>query len=201
MVRENCRLKQPMIKDKRFENLYLLPAAQTKDKTAVNEEQMRDLCAKLKDEFDYIIIDCPAGIEHGFKSAIAGAEQAIVVTTPEVSAVRDADRIIGLLEAAGLKSPKLVVNRIRTKMVKTGDMMSVEDMLDILAIDLLGIVPDDDSIVISTNKGEPAVLDDKSKAGQAYRNIAARITGKEVPLMSLEESGGFFEKIRSIFSK
>ncbi len=201
VVRENCRLKQAMIKDKRFENLYLLPAAQTKDKTAVNEEQMRDLCAKLKDEFDYIIIDCPAGIEHGFKSAIAGAEQAIVVTTPEVSAVRDADRIIGLLEAAGLKSPKLVVNRIRTKMVKTGDMMSVEDMLDILAIDLLGIVPDDDSIVISTNKGEPAVLDDKSKAGQAYRNIAARITGKEVPLMSLEESGGFFEKIRSIFSK
>ena len=201
VVRENCRLKQAMIKDKRFENLYLLPAAQTKDKTAVNEDQMRDLCAKLKDEFDYIIIDCPAGIEHGFKSAIAGAEQAIVVTTPEVSAVRDADRIIGLLEAAGLKSPKLVVNRIRTKMVKTGDMMSVEDMLDILAIDLLGIVPDDDSIVISTNKGEPAVLDDKSKAGQAYRNIAARITGKEVPLMSLEESGGFFEKIRSIFSK
>lgn len=201
VVRENCRLKQAMIKDKRFENLYLLPAAQTKDKTAVNEDQMRDLCAKLKDEFDYIIIDCPAGIEHGFKSAIAGAEQAIVVTTPEVSAVRDADRIIGLLEAAGLKSPKLVVNRIRTKMVKTGDMMSVEDMLDILAIDLLGIVPDDDSIVISTNKGEPAVLDDKSKAGQAYRNIAARITGKEVPLMSLEETQGFFEKIRSIFSK
>lgn len=201
VVRENCRLKQAMIKDKRFENLYLLPAAQTKDKTAVNEDQMRDLCAKLKDEFDYIIIDCPAGIEHGFKSAIAGAEQAIVVTTPEVSAVRDADRIIGLLEAAGLKSPKLVVNRIRTKMVKTGDMMSVEDMLDILAIDLLGIVPDDDSIVISTNKGEPAVLDDKSRAGQAYRNIAARITGKEVPLMSLEESTGFFEKIRSIFSK
>lgn len=201
VVRENCRLKQAMIKDKRFENLYLLPAAQTKDKTAVNEEQMRDLCAKLKDEFDYIIIDCPAGIEHGFKSAIAGAEQAIVVTTPEVSAVRDADRIIGLLEAAGLKSPKLIVNRIRTKMVKSGDMMSVEDMLDILAIDLLGIVPDDDSIVISTNKGEPAVLDDKSKAGQAYRNIAARITGKEVPLMSLDETQGFFEKIRSLFSK
>ena len=201
VVRENCRLKQALIKDKRFENLYLLPAAQTKDKTAVNEEQMRDLCEKLKDEFDYIIIDCPAGIEHGFKSAIAGAEQAIVVTTPEVSAVRDADRIIGLLEAAGLKSPKLIVNRIRTKMVKSGDMMSVEDMLDILAIDLLGIVPDDDSIVISTNKGEPAVLDDKSRAGQAYRNISARITGKEVPLMSLEENQGFLDKIRSIFSK
>lgn len=199
VVRGNCRLKQALIKDKRLENMYLLPAAQTKDKTAVNEEQMKDLTARLAEEFDFVIVDCPAGIEHGFKNAIAGAKHAIVVTTPEVSAVRDADRIIGLLEAAGITSPKLVVNRIRTKMVKAGDMMSVEDMMDILAIDLLGIVPDDDSIVISTNRGEPVVLDEKSRAGQAYRNIARRICGETVPLLSLEEQTGFFARLKSIF--
>jgi len=199
VIRENCRLKQALIKDKRLENMYLLPAAQTKDKTAVNEDQMRELTTRLAEEFDFVIVDCPAGIEHGFKNAIAGAKQAIVVTTPEVSAVRDADRIIGLLEAAGLKSPKLLVNRIRSKMVKAGDMMSVEDMMDILAIDLLGIVPDDDSIVISTNRGEPVVMDEKSKAGQAYRNIARRISGEEVPLLSLEEQEGFFARLKSLF--
>ncbi|MBQ6841909.1 MAG: septum site-determining protein MinD, partial [Firmicutes bacterium] len=154
-VRGNCRLKQALIKDKRLENMYLLPAAQTKDKTAVSEAQMIELCEKLKEEFDYVIVDCPAGIEHGFKNAIAGADEAVVVTTPEMSAVRDADRIIGLLEAADLRNPRLIVNRIRINMVKSGDMMSVEDILEILAIDLLGIVPDDDEIVVSTNKGEP----------------------------------------------
>ncbi len=200
-VRENCRLKQALIKDKRFENMYLLPAAQTKDKTAVSEEQMQKLCADLKKEFDYVIIDCPAGIEHGFKNAIAGAEQAIVVTTPEVSAVRDADRIIGLLEAAEMNPPRLVINRIRTKMVKSGDMMSVVDMLDILAVELLGIVPDDDAIVISTNRGEPTVLDDRSRAGQAFRNISRRICGEDVPLMSLEEEMGFWGKLKSLFVK
>ena len=199
VVRENCRLKQALIKDKRFENMYLLPAAQTKDKTAVDEAQMKALAEQLKKDFDFVIIDCPAGIEHGFKNAIAGADKAVVVTTPEVSAVRDADRIIGLLEAAGLENPKLIINRIRTRMVQAGDMMSVDDMLEILAVDLLGIVPDDDSIVTSTNRGEPAVLDQSSKAGQAYRNITRRLCGEEVALMSLEEKEGFLAKIKSLF--
>lgn len=198
-VRGNCRLKQALIKDKRLENLFLLPAAQTKDKTSVTTEQMMELCAKLKEEFDFVVIDCPAGIEHGFKNAIAGAEEAIVVTTPEVSAVRDADRIIGLLEAAGITEPRLIINRIRTNMVRTGDMMGVEDILDILAVDLMGIVPDDDAIVISTNRGEPTVFDDASRPGLAFRNIARRINGEEVPLMNLEEKKGFFSRMRSMF--
>ena len=198
-VRGNCRLKQALIKDKRLDNLFLLPAAQTKDKTAVSNDQMAELCEKLKEEFDYVVIDCPAGIEHGFKNAIAGADEAVVVTTPEVSAVRDADRIIGLLEAAGLESPRLIVNRMRNNMVKSGDMMSVDDILDILAIELLGVVPDDDAIVISSNRGEPTVFDPKSRPGLAYRNIARRLTGEEVPLMNLDEKQSFFSKLKSLF--
>jgi len=194
----NCRLKQALIKDKRFEGLHLLPAAQTKDKTAVNPDQMRELCSELAKEFDYVIIDCPAGIEQGFKNAIAGAERAIVVTTPEVSAVRDADRIIGLLESAELRDPKLIVNRIRPLMVKKGDMMSMDDIIDILAVNVLGIVPEDEMIVVTTNKGEPAVLDNNSRAGQAYRNMARRITGEEIPLMDLEADIGFMNKLKKL---
>ena len=172
VTRGDCRLRQALIKDKRFENLCLLPAAQTKDKTAVQPEQMRELCEKLKKEFEYVIIDCPAGIEMGFKNATAGAERALVVTTPEISAVRDADRIIGLLEAAELPNPLLIVNRIRPTMVKKGDMMDIDDMIDILAIDLLGVVPRmKASLFLPIRK--PAVLDMKSMAGQAYRNISA----------------------------
>lgn len=198
VVNENCRLRQALIKDKRFEGLHLLPAAQTKDKTAVQPEQMRDLCAELKNEFDYVIIDCPAGIEQGFRNAIAGADKAIVITTPEVSAVRDADRIIGLLEAADLREPKLIINRIRYKMVKHGDMMSIEDIIDILAVDLLGIIPEDEMIVITTNRGEAVVLDQNSRSGQAYRNIVRRIVGEEVPMIDLDEEGGFFKKLKKI---
>jgi len=196
-----CKLKQAMIKDKRFENMYLIPAAQTKDKNAVNESQMRAICQELKEEFDFVLIDCPAGIEQGFKNAIAGADAAIVVTNPEVSAVRDADRIIGLLEANGLNEPKLVINRMRANMVKQGDMMGVDDMLEILAVKLLGVVPEDDNIVISTNRGEPAVLDQKSQAGQAYRNIVQRILGNDVPIMQMEVSEGFFSKLFKAFKK
>ncbi|WP_227767635.1 septum site-determining protein MinD [Zhaonella formicivorans] len=199
VVNGNCRLKQALIKDKRFEDMCLLPAAQTKDKTAVSPEQMKELCAQLKGDFDYVIIDCPAGIEQGFKNAIAGAEKAIVVTTPEVAAVRDADRIIGLLEAAELRDPKLIINRLRPNMVKKGDMMDIDDMIDILAIGLLGVVPEDEAIVISTNKGEPAVLDKNSKAGEAYRNIARRVTGEDVPLMNLEANEGFMGKLKRLF--
>ncbi|MBS4535867.1 septum site-determining protein MinD [Clostridium sp. D2Q-14] len=194
-----CRLKQGLIKDKRYEGLYLLPAAQTKDKTAVSPKQMQDLTEELKKSFDYVIIDCPAGIEQGFQNAIAGADKSIVVTTPEISAVRDADRIIGLLEAKGLYEPKLIINRIRHDMVKKGDMMNIDDMIDILAIDLLGIVPDDESIVISSNKGEPVVTNDKALAGQAYRNISKRIQGEEVPLLNLDVDENVFSKLKKIF--
>ena len=153
VVEGNCRLKQALIKDKRYSNLFLLPSAQTRDKSSVSPEQMKKLVDELRTEFDYILLDCPAGIEQGFKNAIAGADRAIIVTTPEVSAIRDADRIIGLLEAEELKKIELVINRIRMDMVKRGDMMSVEDVVDILAIDLIGVVPDDESIVIATNEG------------------------------------------------
>lgn len=193
----NCRLKQALIKDKRFEHLCLLPAAQTKDKSAVNPEQMKKLCLDLKKDFDYILVDCPAGIEGGFKNAIAGADQAVVVTTPEISAVRDADRIIGLLEASELRNPTLIINRLRPNMVKKGDMMDIDDMIDILAVELLGVVPEDEMIVVSTNKGEPVVLDMHSMAGQAYRNIAKRISGEDVPLINLEDTSllGKFKKL------
>ena len=200
VIEGTCRLKQALIKDKRFSNLFLLPAAQTKDKDSVSPEQMQKLCENLKEEFEYIVIDCPAGIEGGFKNAIAGADRAIVVTTPEVSAVRDADRIIGLLESDQLKDPTLILNRLRVDMVKRGDMMAIDDVTEILAIDIIGVVPDDESIVVSANKGEPAVLDEKSIAGQAYRDIARRIIGEEVPFMELEQnSGGIFSRLKKMF--
>lgn len=201
VVEKNCKPAQAMIRDKRFENLYLIPAAQTRDKNSVSQEQMKELCDELKKEFDYIIMDCPAGIEQGFKNAIAGAERAIVVTTPEVSAVRDADRIIGLLEANEVHNIRLIVNRLRVDMVKRGDMMNVDDILEILAVKLIGVVPDDEDIITSTNRGEPAVNDPKSLAGKAYRNIAARITGDEVPVMDLTEKKGFMDVVKSLFKK
>lgn len=201
VVEGNCRIKQALIKDKRYDGLFLLPAAQTRDKDAVSPEQMQKLCESLKEEgFDYIIIDCPAGIEQGFKNAIAGADRAVVVTTPEVSAVRDADRIIGLLEANGLNNPMLILNRLRIDLVQRGDMMNIEDVTEILAIDILGVVPDDESIVIATNKGEPAVNNQESRAGQAYRNIVQRIIGQEVPIMSFEEQPvSFLDKLMGLF--
>ena len=194
----NCRLKQALIRDKRYEKLYLLPAAQTRDKNAVTPDQMKQLSEALAQDFDYVIIDCPAGIEQGFKNAIAGADKAIIVTTPEVSAVRDADRIIGLLEAEGKHNPKLIVNRIRPHMVKKGDMMNIDDIIDILAVDLLGIIPEDEYIVISTNRGEPAVVNSASLAGMAYKNIVRRLMGENVPLMNIETNSGFFNKIKKV---
>lgn len=201
IVEKKCKMKQGLIKDKRLEGLYLIPAAQTKDKTAVNPEQMIELTNELKESFDYVIVDCPAGIEQGFKNAIAGADRALVVTTPEVSAVRDADRIIGLLDASGITDHKLIVNRIRPDMVKRGDMMDVDDILDILAVDLIGIVPDDEAIVVSTNRGEPVVTDKNSLAGKAYNNIVNRIMGNEVPLLNLNVEEKFFDKLKKMFAK
>ncbi|MBE5837399.1 septum site-determining protein MinD [Butyrivibrio sp.] len=191
VIEGNCKRNQALIRDKRYENLFLLPAAQTKDKTSVTPEQMKKLTEELKEEFDYVILDCPAGIEQGFKNAIAGADRALVVTTPEVSAVRDADRIIGLLEANEIKKTQLIVNRLRADMVKRGDMMSAEDVIDILAVDLIGQVPDDENIVIATNNGEPLV-GDNSLAGQAYMNICRRIGGEQVPFLDLDPKKGIF---------
>lgn len=201
VIEGHCRLKQALIKDKRLPNLFLLPAAQTRDKDAVTPDQMRTLCAQLKEEFDFVIIDCPAGIEQGFKNAIAGADRAVVVTTPEISAIRDADRIIGLLEASELRNSKLIVNRIRLDMVKRGDMMSVDDVVEILAIDLIGTVPDDENIVISTNNGDPIVTNQTSPSGKAYMNICKRIQGEEVPFIDFNADKGFFRKLKSLISK
>lgn len=198
VVEGSCRLKQALIKDKRYDGLYLLPAAQTRDKNAVNPQQMVKLCNELRDDFDFILIDCPAGIEQGFKNAIAGADKALVVTTPEVSAVRDADRIIGLLEANEIRKPRLIINRVRADMVKRGDMMSIDDIIDILAIDLIGVVSDDENIIISTNRGEPAVTDNKSIAGQAYRNITKRLMGEDLPFMNLNIPDGILSKMKKL---
>ncbi len=201
VVEKQCKIKQALIKDKRFENLYLLPAAQTKEKDAVKPEQMKELCDELRNEFDNILIDCPAGIEQGFRNAIAGADQAIIVTTPDVSAVRDADRIIGLLQANEFAVPQLIINRVRPEMVRKGDMMDISDVNDILAIDLLGVVPDDQSIIVSTNRGEPAVMDQASRAGEAYRNIVARLEGESVPFMSMDYDVGLFQKLMRLIKK
>lgn len=201
VIEGTCRLKQALIKDKRFNGLFLLPAAQTKDKTSVSTKQMQELSKELKEQFDYILFDCPAGIEQGFKNAIAGADKAIIVTIPEVSAVRDADRIIGLLSSSGLADPKLIVNRLRIDMVKRGDMMNIEDTIDILGIDLLGVVPDDERIVISTNRGEPVVTEEGTMAGKAYRNIAKRILGQDIPIMDMEETESFMEKLKRLFGR
>lgn len=200
VVEGNCRMKQALIRDKRYPNLYLLPSAQTRDKTAVNPGQMMKLVDDLRDGFEYILLDCPAGIEQGFKNAIAGADRALVVTTPEVSAIRDADRIIGLLEADQLRAIDLIVNRVRMDMVRRGDMMSVEDVMDILAVSIIGAVPDDEGIVISTNQGEPLV-GEPSLAGQAYLNICKRITGETVPMLNLDTHNGLLVRLSSFLKR
>lgn len=194
VIERTCKINQAFIKVKGYNNFYLLPSAQTRDKTAVTPEQMKNLTDQLKTEFDYVIIDCPAGIEQGFKNAISGADRALIVTTPEVSAVRDADRIIGLLEAHEIGKIELIVNRIRTDMVKRGDMMSAADVVEILSIDLIGIVPDDENIVISTNQGVPLV-GSNTMAGKAFMNICYRVLGDEVPYLDLNQKTGFFGKL------
>ena len=194
VIEGTCKINQAFIKVKGYNNFYLLPSAQTRDKTAITPEQMKKLTDQLKEEFDYVIIDCPAGIEQGFHNAIAGADRALVVTTPEVSAVRDADRIIGLLEANEVRKIHLIVNRLRMDMVKRGDMMSSDDVVEILAIPLIGVVPDDENIVISTNQGAPLV-GNNTMAGKAYMNICKRVAGEEVPFLDLASKGGFFGRL------
>ncbi|GGL41210.1 septum site-determining protein MinD [Sporolactobacillus putidus] len=194
-----CKLSQALVKDKRFDCLNLLPAAQTTDKNSVAPDEMKKIVDELKADFDYVIIDCPAGIERGFQNAVAGADHAIVVTTPEISSVRDADRVIGLLEQEKkITPPRLVINRIRQHMIKNGGMLDIDEIMNILAIDLLGIVLDDDDVISFSNKGEPIALDPSSKAAQAYRNIGRRILGETVPLMVIEEKSGFFHRFKSL---
>ncbi|SDD24016.1 septum site-determining protein MinD [Paenibacillus sp. UNCCL117] len=195
-----CRLAQALVKDKRFDELYMLPAAQTKDKHAISPDAVRQIVLELKREFEFVIIDCPAGIEQGFKNAVAGADKAIVVTTPENAAVRDADRIIGLLEKEpNVESPKLVINRIRPMMMKKGEMLDIDEICSVLAIDLLGIVPDDEYVIKAANTGEPTVMNPNSRAAIAYRNIARRMLGDTVPLMQLEDRPGMFGKMKKFF--
>lgn len=196
-----CQLEKALVSDKRFQNrLYLLPAKQTTDKSAVNPKQMEKMVKSLVTRFDYVIIDCPAGIEQGFENAVAGADQAIIVTTPEVSSIRDADRITGLLRHKNFGSPKLVINRIRPHMTKKYEQIGVDDIVQILGCDLLGIVPDDDVVIRSTNDGIPTVMDANSMASLAYRNIARRILGETVPLMNLEDkNSGLMGKVKKIF--
>lgn len=201
VVEERCKLKQALVKDKKNPNLCLLAAAQTRDKSALSQEQLKSICEELKEDNDFIIVDCPAGIEQGFQNAVAGATEAIVVTTPEMSAVRDADRIIGLLEAKEeIESYRLLLNRVRPTLIKSNDMMSVDDVVDILSCDLIGIIPEDTGVITSTNKGEPIVNDEKSLAGKAYQNVAKRIMGEEIPFLNLDEPQGFVAKIKKFFA-
>jgi septum site-determining protein MinD len=199
VVEGQCRLRQALIKDKRLPDLYLLPAAQTRDKNAINSTQMEQLCEQLRKEFDFVLIDSPAGIEQGFRNAIVGADEIIIVANPEMASVRDADRIIGLVEAAGKPEPRLILNRLRSEMVKRGDMMDVSDVLEVLGIDLVGIVPEDEMIIVAINKGEPIVYEKRSRAGSAYLNAAQRIIDKEVPLEEVEEAQSFMERLRRVF--
>lgn len=199
VIEGRCRLRQAMIKDKRLPELYLIPAAQTRDKSAVSPSDMIRLCDEIRPDADYIIIDSPAGIERGFRNALAPADVVIVITNPEVSAVRDADRIIGLVEAEEKGPARLVLNRIKPGMVKRGEMLSVDDVLDLLAVDLVGLVPDDDVVVTGANQGTPVVLNGKSKAGQAFRNIARRLNGETVAFMSMDEEGSIIDRLTRFF--
>ncbi|SPF49690.1 membrane ATPase of the MinC-MinD-MinE system [Syntrophobacter sp. SbD1] len=197
IIEGTCRKEQAMIRDRKVQNLCMIPAAQTREKTSINPEQMKELCSSLAAEFDYVLIDCPAGIEQGFKNAIAGADTALVVTTPEVSAIRDADRVIGLLEAAMVKNISLIINRLNAKMVKRGDMMSIEDIISLLSVPLLGVVPESEDVVVSTNRGVPLVHDRSSKAGAAFRGMADRLNGECLP-QDGNGSNGFFGRMKRL---
>jgi septum site-determining protein MinD len=200
VVEKNCRLQQALVRDKRVENLYLLPTAQTRTKDAVTPDQMIELCAQLKADFDFVLLDCPAGIEGGFKNAASGADEALVVTTPEIPAVRSADRIVGMLESMGKEPIQLIINRFRAAMVQNNDMLSQDDILDILSIGLVGVVPEDDNVIKSSNLGEPLTFTQNSPAAEAYANIAARLLGEDIPFLSLDcPSGGFFSGLKKMF--
>jgi septum site-determining protein MinD len=199
VIEGRCRLRQAMIKDKRQPELYLIPAAQTRDKMAVSPTDMILVCDQLREQMDYIIIDSPAGIERGFRNAIAPADQVLIVTNPEISAVRDADRIIGLIEAEEKGPGKLIINRVKPDMIARGDMLSVEDILDVLAVDLIGIIPEDETILVSTNQGLPVAMSNVngSSASQAFNNVAQRLDGENVPFIDLTPQNGILGRLRT----
>ena len=200
VIEKKCRLDRALVSDKRFKDrLFLLPASQTKEKSAVTAGQFKALTVELKNLFDYVIVDCPAGIEQGFRNAVAGADRAIVVTTPENTAVRDADRVVGLLAKAPILDPELVINRLLPQMAERGEMLTVDEIVQVLDIDLLGVVPDDETVIKGSNRGEPIVLNEKSLAGRAYRNIGRRILGDAVPLLSLNETNGWLARMKKWF--
>jgi septum site-determining protein MinD len=195
VVEGRCKLRQAMIRDKHLETLFLIPAAQTRDKTAISPQDMIRLTDEMRPDFDWVLIDSPAGIERGFRNAIASADDVLIITNPEVSAVRDADRIIGLIEAEEKGPGMLVLNRVKPEMVRRGDMLATEDILDVLAIELIGIIPEDESVIVASNRGTAAALDPRSKAGEAFRNIARRLNGEQVPFQDLEAQDGFLGRI------
>ncbi len=201
VIEGRCRLRQAMIRDKRLPDLYLIPAAQTRDKSAVTPSDMVRLCNELRSEVDWVLIDSPAGIERGFKNSIAAADRVLVLTNPEVSAVRDADRVIGILEAEEKGTPSLIINRLNPVMVRQHDMLSADDVLDLLAIKLIGVVPEDEGVIVGTNRGNPVALDPKSRAGQAFRNIAKRLKGEDAPLMDLEAGNGLWARLTKLGRK
>ncbi len=196
VIEGRCKLRQAMIRDKHLPELYLIPAAQTRDKTAVSPSDMVRLCNELKAGLDFVLIDSPAGIERGFRNAIAAADRVLIVTNPVVSAVRDADRVIGILEAEEKRSPALIINRLNPNLVKQHDMLSPEDVVDLLGIPLIGIVPEDETVIVSSNRGTPVAQDPKSRAGQAFRNIARRIRGQEVPFLDVEKQAGIWDRLQ-----
>lgn len=198
VIEGRCKLKQAMIRDKHYSNMYLIPAAQTRDKNAVSPSDMIRICNDLRADSDFVIIDSPAGIERGFRNAIAAADRVLVVTNPEVSAVRDADRVVGILEAEEKGNPSLIINRLNPVMVRNNDMLSAEDVLDLLGIHLIGIVPEDESVIIGSNRGAPVVTEPKSRAGQAFRNIAKRLQGQDIPLMDFDNQGGLWGAIQRL---
>lgn len=195
LVEGRAKLRQAMIKHKKFEQLYLIPAAQTRDKMAVSPKDMVELADKLREEHDYVIIDSPAGIERGFRNALEPADEVLIVTNPEVSAVRDADRIIGLIEAAEKGPGRLIINRLKTEMVNKGEMLSADDVFDILSLEIIGIIPEDEFVLSASNSGVPVTLNEGSRAGMAFTNVARRIAGEDVPFMNLEENPGFFKRL------
>ncbi len=198
VVEGRCRLRQAMIRDKRLPELHLIPAAQTRDKNALSPSDMVRLCDELRSECDWILVDSPAGIERGFRNAIAPSNKVLVVTNPEVSAVRDADRIIGLIEAEEKGPGFLVINRIKPELVRRGDMLAIDDILELLAIDLIGVIPEDDKVVISTNRGVPITLDGKSRAGQAFKNIARRLNGEDIPIIDIQDQSKLWSRLTRI---
>lgn len=198
VIEGRCRLKQAMIRDKKLPELHLIPAAQTRDKNAVSASDMTRLIKELRPEHDFVLIDSPAGIERGFRNAIAAADRVIVITNPEVSAVRDADRVIGILEAEEKGPAALIINRLNPILVKNHDMLSPDDVLDLLAVELIGIVPEDENVIIGSNRGAPVAYDPKSRAGQAFRNIAKRLRGETVPFMDLDHQDGLWQRLQRL---